>query len=441
MVIVCGTDLFAPSLEAARAAAALAARWKEPLELVHVLENAGAETAERRRAIEATLEKEAERLAAELGVEVSARMGTGIPDHELCTAAQGASLLVVGALGRRMSTRWRLGSVAERLAQTATVPLLVVRDARAIEAWTREERALVVVLGLDGGTTSASARRALSELRRRDHCDVIEAHVYDAAAEPRRHDMWSTEEQGEERAVIERGLERHLHARAGELPGRGALRFRAMPAVQGVAETLVALAAEEHADLLVLGSHRRGPIGRRLRGSVSMAVLSLAATNVLCVPHGAFPVALPRPVSVRKVLAATDFSESGNQAVATAYALLPAGGMVTLLHVDVTPVFAMSIPMRILPHDADEAEREARRMLAELVPEQASKDGIRTEIDCTEDFDPARAIVNAAERHDCDLVCVGTHGQGPLSVLLGSVAREVLRRSRRPVLVVPAARA
>ncbi len=50
--------------------------------------------------------------------------------------------------------------------------------------------------------------------------------------------------------------------------------------------------------------------------------------------------------------------------------------------------------------------------------------------------DPAAEIVAAAERVDADLVVLGSHGRGWLRhVLLGSVAHQVLTRSRRPVFV------
>ena len=47
------------------------------------------------------------------------------------------------------------------------------------------------------------------------------------------------------------------------------------------------------------------------------------------------------------------------------------------------------------------------------------------------------AIVAAAERHDVDVIAVGSHGRSGLSrTLIGSVAEQVARRSRRPVFIV-----
>ncbi len=47
------------------------------------------------------------------------------------------------------------------------------------------------------------------------------------------------------------------------------------------------------------------------------------------------------------------------------------------------------------------------------------------------------ALLNYAEDEDVDLIVLGTHGRrGPSRVLLGSVAEEVVRRARQPVITV-----
>jgi nucleotide-binding universal stress UspA family protein len=51
---------------------------------------------------------------------------------------------------------------------------------------------------------------------------------------------------------------------------------------------------------------------------------------------------------------------------------------------------------------------------------------------------PADEIVAYADSVGADLTVLGSRGRGPITgTLLGSVSREVLRESRRPVLVVP----
>ena len=54
---------------------------------------------------------------------------------------------------------------------------------------------------------------------------------------------------------------------------------------------------------------------------------------------------------------------------------------------------------------------------------------------------PAKAIIEEADRLDADLIVVGSHGFGAVfKMLLGSVSSAVLKKARRPVLIVPADR-
>ncbi len=47
-------------------------------------------------------------------------------------------------------------------------------------------------------------------------------------------------------------------------------------------------------------------------------------------------------------------------------------------------------------------------------------------------------ILNTADREKCDVIVLGTHGKGWLAMaFLGSVARSVLERTRKPTFLVP----
>ncbi|MCB5162069.1 universal stress protein [Marinomonas sp. E8] len=50
---------------------------------------------------------------------------------------------------------------------------------------------------------------------------------------------------------------------------------------------------------------------------------------------------------------------------------------------------------------------------------------------------PVEAILNASRDLHADLIVMGTHEKGFVETFLGSVAKNVLSRSRVPVLVVP----
>ena len=47
-------------------------------------------------------------------------------------------------------------------------------------------------------------------------------------------------------------------------------------------------------------------------------------------------------------------------------------------------------------------------------------------------------ILNEASKHDVDMIVLGSHGRGAVyRALVGSVSEGVLRKSARPVLVIP----
>ncbi|MGB0652198.1 MAG: universal stress protein [Thermoplasmatota archaeon] len=69
--------------------------------------------------------------------------------------------------------------------------------------------------------------------------------------------------------------------------------------------------------------------------------------------------------------------------------------------------------------------------------DMARAEGIDVET-IVEDAPAARLLLDTARRLDAPVIVVGTHGhKGFKRMILGSTAEEVVRRSDRPVLVVP----
>lgn len=51
---------------------------------------------------------------------------------------------------------------------------------------------------------------------------------------------------------------------------------------------------------------------------------------------------------------------------------------------------------------------------------------------------PAEEILRTADKLNCDIIVMGTHGKGIISqTFLGSMAKKVLRRTRKPVFIIP----
>ena len=268
------------------------------------------------------------------GATVQAEIARGLPDEQLVVRAQPGRcrLLVVGALGGRTAGRWVLGSVAERAAERAAVPTLVTRAPEALAAWLRGERPLRVFVAFDFSRSAEAALGWVRELRELGPCAVLAGYVF-----------WPPEQRarlgGTGPLPLEGGsaevlamIQRDIRARAAEVLGHGDFEVRAEPNWGRQDVRLAEMAYEAGADLLVTGSHQYHGFERLWHGSVSRGLLHHAAMNVAVVPlaAGGGP-ALPAPV--RRVLAAPDFSATGDRAVARANARSPRGGVIHRVHV------------------------------------------------------------------------------------------------------------
>lgn len=194
-------------------------------------------------------------------------------------------------------------------------------------------------------------------------------------------------------------------------------------------------AEEQHADLVVLGSHGHSAIQRFLLGSVAERVARHAPCPVLL-------VRTPRE-GVRRVLLGVDGSSGAARAADwLRHFPLPEGcevRLVTVLpnlqeisreHVLVTPPLAKtSIPL------ADWQREEGAARLAETAAAYTAIGKLAaTEI---RSGDPTSSLLEVATDEGADLIVVGAHGQSAIErFLLGSVSDGLLRHAPCSVLVV-----
>lgn len=423
MTIVCGTDLSERSRPAMTASAAIAALTREPLWLVHVVSEPLALLDPSVRA--AVLAAARERLDRELapafgGVAVRHAVLEGSPHGMLLELAhtEHASLVVVSSQGHGASPLYRLGGTSERIALESDVPVLVVRDAAPFEAWSRGERALRVVVGVEFTASGSAAVAWAKDLAQKGPCHLVFAHIYYEGDALARYGLPASPLGPS--ADLERLVERDVAALVGDVPAAGTHAVRVQLAYGRIADPLLALAEEEQADLVVVGTHhRRGPA--RL-WSVSGAALHLASTAVATVPGGAVALSAEPVTPVRRVLVTSDLSPGSAGAVPLAYGLLGAGGDLHLLHV--APATSTE--------EGNDASLSAS--LRALVPADAPP-GVTTHLEVARG-DVVRTICDVAERIGADVVCVGSR-RGRLSRLGGTVLG-LLRMSRKPVLVARA---
>lgn len=135
---------------------------------------------------------------------------------------------------------------------------------------------------------------------------------------------------------------------------------------------------------------------------------------------------------LKKILFPTDFSHSGDAALAYATSLArDMGATLLIVHVEEPPAAYGGGELYYgVPEPADE---ELRRMLGEVLPTDPAVPHEHRLVN----GDPATAIVNLAEMEGADLIVMGTHGRTGFSrLLMGSVAELVVRRAQCPVLTI-----
>src|SRR5262245_52792421 len=141
--------------------------------------------------------------------------------------------------------------------------------------------------------------------------------------------------------------------------------------------------------------------------------------------------------TIKKILVPTDFSAHADEAFRVAHALARAiGAEVILFHV-ATPPAVVTEGGRLLAHPGTE---EAVNLWDRFQTMQPTDTGVRLEHQVIVSDKPgAGHILEVLEKLGCDLIVMGTHGRSWLKQrLFGSVAEEVVRRARCPVMVVKA---
>jgi nucleotide-binding universal stress UspA family protein len=143
---------------------------------------------------------------------------------------------------------------------------------------------------------------------------------------------------------------------------------------------------------------------------------------------------------VKRLVVATDFSDTAERALAVGirFAKLM-GAALDLVHVYYLPSPGVLSPMPGVvpapPPGPDELKTIEQRFAA--LGAKAREAGVHY-LSTNLVGDPPDEINSYARRIGADLIVVGTHGRtGIRRALLGSVAEQVVRRARCPVLVVP----
>jgi nucleotide-binding universal stress UspA family protein len=220
--------------------------------------------------------------AEALGLRVQTRVADGytrsIGDAIAFEADQnGCDLILMGTHGRQGVQRLLLGSVAERVTRVAKIPVMLCRDDAQ---FTQFKRILVPV---DGSPPSFSAIEMAKRFAQHFQSELQFVHVIGDAPLPIGDPM------GTYVSYDYEGF-----ARALEVVGKDALETASQRAKnfahttkllradgKRIAQVLIETAKQDHADLIIMGTHGRGGFERWLLGSVAEGVAHRAPTPVL----------------------------------------------------------------------------------------------------------------------------------------------------------------
>ena len=197
------------------------------------------------------------------------------------------------------------------------------------------------------------------------------------------------------------------------------------------ADSILLFAESERIDVIVMGTHGRRGFDRVVLGSVTERVLRNSACPVLAVHDAVRGIVnsadLERPVNIRKILLATDFSDNSPRALEYAFSLgTQYDAEVTLLHVLGQPA-----------GKADpQTERAAvLRQLEQVIPSEART--WSTVIPAVRRGRPYEEIVQHANEIQPDLIVMGVRGRNAIDLaLFGSTTHRVIQLGPCPVLAV-----
>jgi nucleotide-binding universal stress UspA family protein len=198
-------------------------------------------------------------------------------------------------------------------------------------------------------------------------------------------------------------------------------------------------AREWDAELILMGSHGRGAVGRLLLGSTAQAVLRHAECSVEIVRSA--PERKSAEGGGMHVLIPTDGSEHAEQALRrVGERPWPKGSEFRVISTPEYPVLVGEYPYYAPEQVAELAKSSLSHATesAEKGAELLTKAGLKVSREVTEPGDtPAHSILAAAALWSTDLIVVGSHGRrGFDRLILGSVSETVALHATCSVQVV-----
>lgn len=235
-------------------------------------------------------------------------------------------------------------------------------------------------------------------------------------------------------AATTRRAESELRRQVTAHPGAADIELEVIVSQGDPAERILAKCDRLFVDLLVMGAGAKASFRQRLLGSTVDRILRHALQPVLSVRDRAH-------VAYRTIAVATDFSPPSKDALGCALALFP-NGKTTIVHACEDTLHGLLASDRVTGELAERHKIEMRNLaeksMLEFVEEPRR---LRPDLATTIEVGvPDAVMAQYVERHNPDLIVVGTHGRtGLRRAVIGSVAERLIGTLPRDVLAVRAA--
>lgn len=278
-----------------------------------------------------------------------------------------------------------------------------------------------ILAATDFSTRSNRAVRQAGLLAQIGHAQLHLLHVVDA-------------DQPEELIRMEtREADRVLNEQTASMPELRGVQSRPMVVAGDPFEGILRTAADVHADLIVMGSHRKQ----------LLVDIFIGTTIERVIRKGPFPVLMVNNEAQRRyerVVAPVDMSDHSAYALRVALSTRLISSGATLLHaffpLGKGKMFVAGIEQASIDdYVASERQKAMEELAAFLVANDLGREKWSLLV---EDGAPIEVISRAVADIRPDLLVMGTHGRSPvLKALIGSVTEEALRSLSVDILAVP----
>ena len=278
-----------------------------------------------------------------------------------------------------------------------------------------------IVVGVDGTGSGLDAVALAARLARAIGDPLIVACVYPGDTRP---SVDTDAVQGPAAEALEA---------ARELVGEVAGQYRTTPS-SSPARGLAALAEQEDAAMVVVGSHRRGAFGRVASGGTAERLLHGSGCPVAVAPRG---YRRRDTDKLRRIGVAFVDTPDGHEAVRHAAGLAAASGLPLTLFSVVSVHVNWFVPEAVWPEEAT-VPVEVREDYQEALDRALA--GLPDGVQATGELLYGEVVdeLSVVGERGVDLLVCGSRGYGPVRrVLLGTVSSVLLRQASVPVLVVP----